>query len=388
MPSQAPEALNVLVLEDDVDDAKLVRTALVSLGTPTMVVEQVGRLSEARARLAEGHYDVVLADLSLPDGSGLDVLHALRGAAPGTPVVVLTDGADDAIGVAAVREGAQDRLVKGDTSGSLLAKTLRYAVERHRMRCELERRIEEEAHLRAQLLHADKLNELGRMIAGIAHELTTPIGSVLGFAELLAEDLELDAAARRKFDLLIGEARRARRMLLELTAFSRPGAESRQRICLNDAVRSASALLSSTLRVHRIEFDLDLDPMLVVTEADPDRMCQIVINLVSNAVEAIAAEEQSGRIRIATRSSGPSVQLVIEDDGPGVPEELRLRIFEPFFSTKSERGTGLGLSVVAGIVEDHGGTIRVEPRVDEAQGARFVVTLPQVTATRAVEEEG
>jgi len=230
------------------------------------------------------------------------------------------------------------------------------------------------------LRRTERMACLGATLAGVAHELNNPLAAILGFAQLLMKK-GVDAEARLALETIDHEAARAGRIVRDLlTLVRKREAERRVRISLNEIVGYIVGTRRYALETHGIACLSTADPQLPAVVGDRTQLEQVVLNLLNNAEQAIrSTREDGGRVQIRTRTDGPNAVLEIEDDGAGIPDEARERIWDPFWTTKGfAAGTGLGLTVVRDIVASHGGDIRVENVVGSQgpSGARFVVRLP------------
>jgi two-component system, NtrC family, sensor kinase len=233
-----------------------------------------------------------------------------------------------------------------------------------------------ERELPARLLQTYKLAALGQMTAGITHELNNPLTTIMGYGQLLLEQ-PLEAKALADVRRICQEGERAGRIVRSLLMLAREAKIERSPVNLNEVVERTLRLCSYDLKKAGIAIEIDLDPELPATLANPVQLQQLALNLVVNAQQAIAEGGRPGRMALRTRHDDSRVYLSVEDDGPGIPPELHDRIFEPFFTTKPVGvGTGLGLSIVRGILRQHGGEIQVSSR--HGSGAIFTVELPLV----------
>ncbi len=230
----------------------------------------------------------------------------------------------------------------------------------------------EQARLQDQLRHADRLATIGKLAAGVAHELNEPLTGILGFAELLKELPGMPAQAASDLARIESSALHARDVVRKLLIFARQITPKPGRVSVNRLVREVVAFFQGRLREQGISVQTRLDGSLPDLLADESQIRQIIMNLCINSIHAM---EKGGLLSIATQDRAEEVVLSVRDTGPGIPEEVKDKIFLPFFTTKDvDMGTGLGLSVVHGIVESHRGRIEV---VSEAgQGAEFRVYLP------------
>jgi len=399
-------------MEDDAAQARLVRKCLERVGYTVDIAED-GESGLAAWRL--NAHDAVIVDQTMPGLSGLEVLRALAADGPLPPAVMVTGTGNERIAVESMKLGVSDYLVKDTEAGFLhvLPLAVDRAIEQHQMRLEKQR-------MKQELAQAQRMEAVGQLAAGIAHEISTPnqyIGDNArflqgAFTEIsglldsldhllqaarsgpLDEDLIRDTEAKlRKADLgyLAREIPQALEQSLEgvqhvagivsaMGEFSHPGNANKQAIDLNRAISGSLTLCRGKWK-YVADVVTDFDPELPPVFCMPTEINRVVLNLVVNAAQAIAeathdGADDKGTITIGTRYDAPWVEILVEDTGVGIPEEIHPRIFDPFFTTKEVgQGTGQGLAIVQAIVaEKHGGSIRFKTKI--GRGTTFIVWLP------------
>jgi two-component system, NtrC family, sensor kinase len=227
--------------------------------------------------------------------------------------------------------------------------------------------------LQSQLVRSEKLAALGQLVAGVAHELNNPITAVMGYGDLLSEEVTA-APMREKLDKLVNEGRRMKKIVENLLRFSRQRAVDRQSVDLKPVVEDVLALREYYVRTHGLEVVVDLRPDLPKVAVDEDQFKQILLNLINNAIDSVESErEELKRITVRAFRMGKRAVLEVEDTGAGFADVNRA--LDPFYTTKPVgKGTGLGLSICYGIIREHDGEIRLENL--EPHGARVTVELP------------
>ena len=242
-------------------------------------------------------------------------------------------------------------------------------------RLEIYRDLTAQRVFQAKLLQTEKLAALGQMVTGIAHELSNPLTSILGYSQrlLVRKDLAGRTVEARQ---IYEEAERASTILRQLLMSARETRPERKRVALNQVVMRTMELQRFGSAAENIRIELDLDPALPFVTGDSGQLQQVLMNLIGNARQAIAQEGKAGTICLRTARSGDRrVLLQVIDDGPGIPQAILARIFDPFFTTKPAGvGTGLGLSIVLSVVREHGGQLNVTS--PPSGGTIFSVELP------------
>jgi two-component system NtrC family sensor kinase len=237
------------------------------------------------------------------------------------------------------------------------------------------------AETQRQLTQADKLASVGRLAAGLAHEINNPLTGVLSYASLLRPRLNQDPAALEDLDVILRETKRCRGIIRGLLDFARPAPPVRRPTDLNEVIRQALAVVSNQISLQQANLVLDLAGELPILSGDANQLEQVLVNLLLNAADAL--DQKEGRIEVVSRliaSPGSrAVEVRVTDTGKGIAAEVLSRIFEPFFTTKGPKGTGLGLSVSWGIIQGHGGTIDVQST--PGRGTTVLIRLPMETDT-------
>jgi two-component system NtrC family sensor kinase len=266
-------------------------------------------------------------------------------------------------------------LVEGDLSASIIYdekgkeiasvgifKDLR---ERLRMERDLQR-------TREALLQSEKLVAMGRLTSQIAHELNNPIYGIMNTLELLKTEIPPENKRRKILDLSLSEIQRLSEMLRNMLSFSKPVEEARKKIDLNNLLEGILLMMEKQMKEANVKIVTEFNPEIPEIMASTNQMRQVFLNMFKNAKEAMP---KGGTLIVKTETESNTILIRIEDTGTGIPEGIRSKIFEAFFTTKQKvKGVGLGLSVCYGIIKDHGGEIKVNS--EEGKGTTFIISLP------------
>lgn len=425
------DVVNVLLIENDYQQAELLRKVLAKSSDPVFNLIYHDTLRDGIERLSQAEIHLVLLDLGMePESEGFDTFARVYSAAPEVPIIVLSGNDDESLAVQTVQHGAQDYLVKGhDDNPHWLLRSMQYALERKRAQTDLktayddlerrvtertaelsringelqheigERRRAEDALIQSnkklaealselretqqQIIQQERLHALGRMASGIAHDFNNALAPILGFSELLLirpEMMEDRDKARSYIQMINTAAKESATVVGRLREFYRyrEHAEHTLPVVLSDLTEQVILLTQPKWKDQalaagvsiKIYTDFKTTPTISGNEAE---LREMLTNIVFNAVDAVM-EQKGGSITFRISQKGNSVLLEVIDTGVGMTEEVRLRCLEPFFSTKSEHGTGLGLGIVYGIVRRHGGKIDIES--EKGRGATILVQLP------------
>lgn len=334
-------------------------------------------------RLSEMHRDF----LSIAIGAAfVSLLLAAFGARRLTrPIQQLTDGAR-----AIARGELETRIpMRGADELTVLAAAFNeMAGSLGSSRAELTRRNDqlsnanEELHrIYDRLTRAERLAAVGQVAAGVSHEIDNPVGIILGYAQLLLEDLEQDDIRRDDVQAIIDECLRCKRITGGLLGLSRTGARQWEAVDLTELIEGTWASLQPQKLFRQIDFSMDLASDVPGLIGDIDRLRQVLVNLLLNAVQAL---NEQGKIRIVLKTLVNAAEIFIDDDGPGISDEQKEAVFDPFYSTKEKgKGTGLGLAICRKLIEEHGGSI--EALDSPLGGARVRIYLPCDVQTEIVE---
>jgi signal transduction histidine kinase len=423
----ASEIISILLVEDNPEHVEFIRQLFATPELSHFTIEAVGSLAEAVNWLKTGSIDLILLDLSLPDSDGLETFIRVYEVAPQTALVVLSGINDVSLAIETVQLGAQDYLVKGKVDNHLLLRALHYALERKRAQAELQRahddleyrvrertaallqantKLQEEiserrraedavlesnhqlstalGQLRAtqqEIIQRERMHALGRMANGIAHDFNNALAPILGFSELILmkpETLNDPKKVRNYVEMINSAAQDSAKVVARLREFYRYRDESEvfTPVVINDVVLQAISLTQPRWKDQALAAGINIDvrtemgdvPTVPGNEVE---LRELLVNLLFNAIDAIP---KRGTVIVRTAVQGRWVVLTVVDDGIGMSAEIKARCLEPFFSTKEDQGTGLGLGSVYGIARRHQGEIEIQS--EEGRGTSVSVFLP------------
>ncbi len=428
------EIISILLVEDNPEHVEFLRQLLAAPELAHFHLETTGSLAEAVARLKDGGIDLILLDLTLPDSDGLETFIRVYEAAPHTALVVLSGINDVALAIETVQLGAQDYLVKGKVDNHLLLRALHYAIERKRAQADLQRahddlehRVRERTALLSQanaklrdeiadrrraedaviesnrqlsaalgqlrstqqeIIQRERMHALGRMANGIAHDFNNALAPIMGFSELLLmkpETLNEPKKVLNYIEMIHSAAQDSAKVVARLREFYRYRDENEifSPVVINDVVLQAISLTQPRWKDQALAAGVNIDIRTEMGDVptvpgNESEIRELLVNLLFNAVDAIP---KRGTVTVRTIVQGRWVVLTVADDGIGMSAEIKARCLEPFFSTKEDQGTGLGLGSVYGIARRHEGEIEIQS--EEGRGTSVAVFFPLEKGTRA-----
>jgi signal transduction histidine kinase len=366
------QTTNVLLIEDNPGDADLVRLRLVE-GQSPVKVNCVNRLADGLASLTSETPSVVLLDLNLPDSRGAETFRRVMDHAPNVPVVVLSGQDDEVLAMKAVHHGVQDYLVKGNISSKNLERAMRYAIERQALLRSLE------------IAQKQQLEFKNQFLSHVSHELRTPLTCIHQYVTLILDGLAGPVVPDQLDHLktILKSVNQLHAMIRDLLEATR--AESGKMrieprcIALSELVHQAAAMLRPTADEKRVGLEIGLDQRLPLVHADPDRVLEVLINLVDNAIK-FTPPDGAVMIQASLVDADPeSVYISVSDTGRGIGPEAKALIFERLYQdpdsvNNNRSGLGLGLFICREIVRLHQGRIWVSS--EPGQGSTFSFTLP------------
>jgi len=374
--------VSVLLIEDNPGDARLIGESLAEIASTPFRLQTADSLSAGLRRLAHQRIDVILLDLTLPDSHGLDTFVRVQAEAPQVPVVVLSGLDNESLAIEAVRQGAQDYLVKGRTDSGLLSRSMRYAIERKGAEERLQELYEQEKRLRQE--REAEINKRVEYTRALVHELKTPLTSVMASSELLVSELPEGTLLRLARNLHRSACNLSKRIdeLLDLArgelGMIHLNRKPMDILQLLSGVADDMTLAASS---HHQSLILDTPSSLPEVWADEERLQQVVLNLLTNAFKFTP---EGGKITLRAAQHDKDLLVQVQDNGRGIDEAEQKRLFDPYHRLESDRerlsGLGLGLSLCKILVELHGGEIWIASQ--KGEGSTFSFSIPLAPAVR------
>ncbi|MBL7181009.1 MAG: response regulator, partial [Desulfobacterales bacterium] len=364
-----------------VDDEKVTRRALelilknefdvVTLESGNKAVEYIRQ---------DQDFDVVSLDLNMPGMSGIETLKVVKQQSPTTEVLLVTAFQDIESAKQALKFGAYEYIEK-PVNKDIYRESIRKGVQRRQKALVSEKAQQQLEIVKAQLVHSERLSAIGELLAGVVHEINNPLSGIVGYSELLLAGKTPPEKYQKYLENIRQCASLCQKVVQKLLAFSRKQEPKREYVQVNDIVENTLELVQHEIKKNAVEVFRQFAADMPRTSADFHQIQQVLLNIVNNAVQAMAQQTRSCTLTIVSEFDDRSIRLRIRDNGPGIPRENLQKIFEPFFTTKAEgKGTGLGLSICYEIIQEHGGNIYVSS--DPQSGSCFVIELP-ITAQAA-----
>lgn len=374
-------AYRILLVDDEEGIRKVLGISLMDSGYDVL---SAASGEEALAIFRHSNPEIVLTDIKMPVMDGLELLKIIKEESPETEVIMMTGHGDLDLAIRSLQFDAADFVTK-PISDEALEVALRRARERIWMRGKLKEYTEGLENLvyekTRQLLQSERLAAIGETVATLAHAIKNIIGGLKGGMFVLEKGMELDNALYlgQGWEMLKGNVDKIKNLALDLLNYAKEREPSYEVCDPNEPAREVYQLFSRKAAEGEIEFGLELAEGLGTALFDPEGLHCCLSNLVTNALDAcqdIESDNKPGRVVISSRSvNGWAVEYRVTDNGCGMDEERKGRIFNNFFSTKGTRGTGLGLMITKKIITEHGGSIEVES--EKGAGTTFVIRLPE-----------
>ncbi len=371
---------DILLVDDEAGIRKVLGISLTDLGYTVHTAESA---AAALTIIEAVRPSITLTDIKMPGMDGIDLLKAIKSRYPETEVIMLTGHGDMDLAIESLKFQATDFITK-PISDDALTVALQRAGERLEMRRQLKTYTENLEHLveekSRQLIEAERLAAVGETVAGLSHTIKNITGGLDGGMFVLGKGIELEDAAYLKqgWELVRGNVDRIKNLSLDLLNFAKTDRLEYRQVDPEQPAREVFDLMRSRAQDHGMDLILDVAAGLAPTQMDPVGIHQCLVNLVTNAIDACVDTEPGDGAQRITLSVRPStdggISYQVADTCCGMDERTKARLFQRFFSTKGERGTGIGLMLTRTIVHRHNGTIDVTSQ--PGRGACFTINLP------------
>ncbi|MFT4577663.1 MAG: two-component system NtrC family sensor kinase [Nitrospinales bacterium] len=407
------KSLNILLIEDDEDDAFYIKDILnEGLGSPPPHIEHFSSIEKNLKQINPFDYDLALFDYRLGKTNGIELVRNFRYQNCNIPIILLTGQGDQEVAVEAMKAGTSDYLTKGKLSIESVTKSIHYVLGLHK-EAELRKQAEDKLYkshtqlakayeelqtsirkletAQKQIIISEKLAGIGRLVAGVCHEILNPLNIISGHTQSLLMERKTDGPLTLDLNSVMEEISRITKIITGLLKFSRKGSMELKKSNIVKELESVLILIEKDMRLEGIEIIRDFESTSAMVMVDTDGMRQVFLNLLNNAKHAIS---KGGTLTISTETNNNDANLQpvpteetpfkkhkkilrikFVDTGAGIAKDDLEKVFEPFFTTKpEEKGTGLGLSISYSIIERHGGILEIDSKVDV--GTTVVINLP------------
>ncbi|MBF0396382.1 MAG: response regulator [Desulfobacterales bacterium] len=385
---------SILLIEDEADHRELICRSFKRQNEPFKIII-AKTLKEAYSFINnDTNFDIVISDLCLPDGKGIDLLLEQNQQLK-FPFILMTSQGDEKVAVQAIKAGALDYVIKSEITmmdmPRVVLRTLRewnHIIERKHAEemlqnkaISLEKANQELKNTMEQLIQSEKLSAIGEMSASVAHELSQPLNSIKIISQSIVRDIEKERFKieniNRDIKDIISQVNKMADIIDHMRVYTRRTEFNTMKLAnINTVIETSLKFFKQQLINHDIELNINLQTELPKIFYDPIRIEQVLVNLINNAKDALKNSGKNKKsIEIKTYGNSRDVVIEVKDNGLGISEDLQQKIFQPFFTTKPPgKGTGLGLHVAIKIIEEHKGKIEVYSKVGEE--TIFKIILP------------
>ncbi|MBU0732635.1 MAG: hybrid sensor histidine kinase/response regulator [Proteobacteria bacterium] len=371
----------ILLIDDEEGIRKVLGISLADSGYQVLTSESG---EEALKLFRKMQPPIVLTDIKMPGMDGIQVLQKIKEESPDTEVIMITGHGDMELAIQSLKLGATDFITK-PISDDALEIALKRANEKIFLKAKLREyteNLEQLVHEKAkELVDAERLAAVGQTVAGLAHAIKNVAGGLTGGAFVLEKGIDLDNKQYllQGWEMVKGNVGRIKNMALDLLNYSKAQAPDYQLCDPNQPVRDVFDLMLPSAREYGVAIEKDLTNGMSEVWLDPEGIHRCLLNLVTNGIDActdISFSHKQGKVVLRSmKTEGWAVEYQVVDDGCGMDQETKAKIFQSFFSTKGSRGTGLGLMITKKIIEEHGGFIGCES--ERGKGTKFIIRLPK-----------
>ncbi|MCK5581734.1 MAG: response regulator [Candidatus Omnitrophica bacterium] len=373
---------NILLVEDNTEHSDLIQRAFKSRkDNMTQILAE--NVETARNVMSKMQIDLLISDLILPDGKGVDFLKFSEKESKAFPVLIITSQGDEVAAVEAMKLGAMDYIIKSpetiedlpristrvmrDWDNIIRRKKAEEELKSHQDF--LEKLVEERTK---QLIQSERLAATGRLAASMAHEINNPLQGITTHLEIIKRFLPENFKKIKNYNIVKENVEKIGNIVKQMLDIYRNSSREKSSININNLISKVVSLVENQVRINAIDLKENLDESLPDILGWQQQLHQVILNLLLNAIDNV---EQGGVIKVSTSENDKSIIIKVEDNGKGIPHEDIVHIFDAFYSEKKDAGVGLGLFVCNGLVRNHNGEIIVTS--EEGKGSTFTIILPK-----------